>query len=244
MTVQMLQIVPEIGRVVEWAALRGLPSRGDMGYVWHSALRAAFGSLAPQPFHVEMPRRPDGRPVILGYGSASAADLIAHRAAFTEPLLANAFPESGLAGKAMPQSWREGQRLRFTVRVCPVIRQDRGARDKARETDAFLAARGGAEDNGTVSREAVYRDWLADAFARAGGATMVQASLIAFQRTRIDRRDARRQPRDHEKPDATLQGELKVTDPAAFCALLARGIGRHRAFGFGMLLLKPGGASC
>ena len=40
-------------------------------------------------------------------------------------------------------------------------------------------------------------------------------------------------------PDATLQGTLAVVDSGAFQALLARGVGRHRAFGFGMLLLRP-----
>jgi CRISPR system Cascade subunit CasE len=30
-----------------------------------------------------------------------------------------------------------------------------------------------------------------------------------------------------------------VADPAAFAQLLARGVGRHRAFGLGMLLLRP-----
>jgi CRISPR system Cascade subunit CasE len=36
-----------------------------------------------------------------------------------------------------------------------------------------------------------------------------------------------------------LRGELTVADPDAFSALLARGVGRHRAFGYGMLLLRP-----
>ena len=38
-----------------------------------------------------------------------------------------------------------------------------------------------------------------------------------------------------QRPDALLVGSLKVEDPGAFTALLARGLGRHRAFGFGML---------
>ncbi|MEQ8964701.1 MAG: type I-E CRISPR-associated protein Cas6/Cse3/CasE [Azospirillaceae bacterium] len=42
-------------------------------------------------------------------------------------------------------------------------------------------------------------------------------------------------------PDAVFEGVLRVDDPAAFAALLARGVGRHRAFGFGMLLLAPAG---
>lgn len=41
------------------------------------------------------------------------------------------------------------------------------------------------------------------------------------------------------RPAALLQGEMIIQDGDQFQALLARGIGRHRAFGFGMLLLKP-----
>jgi CRISPR system Cascade subunit CasE len=40
-------------------------------------------------------------------------------------------------------------------------------------------------------------------------------------------------------PDAVFKGEIQVTDGEAFARLVTRGVGRHRAFGFGMLLLKP-----
>jgi CRISPR system Cascade subunit CasE len=40
-------------------------------------------------------------------------------------------------------------------------------------------------------------------------------------------------------PDAVFTGTLVVARPAEFMGLLARGIGRHRAFGYGMLLLRP-----
>lgn len=39
-----------------------------------------------------------------------------------------------------------------------------------------------------------------------------------------------------------MHGTLTVTDPAFFAQALAVGIGRHRASGFGMLLLRPPGA--
>ena len=42
-------------------------------------------------------------------------------------------------------------------------------------------------------------------------------------------------------PDATLQGALRVTGGNAFANLLARGIGRHQSYGYGMLLLRPAG---
>lgn len=69
--------------------------------------------------------------------------------------------------------------------------------------------------------------------------------MIAFQRTRVLRRPvqpgAGRAHVESEGPDATLRGCLRIEDGAGFAALLGRGVGRHRAFGFGMLLLTPPG---
>ena len=42
-----------------------------------------------------------------------------------------------------------------------------------------------------------------------------------------------------ERPEVYLDGTLEITDSEAFNAMIARGLGRHRAFGFGMLLLRP-----
>ncbi len=42
-------------------------------------------------------------------------------------------------------------------------------------------------------------------------------------------------------PEAEFEGTLEVLDGTAFHAVLARGIGRHRAFGYGMLLVRPAG---
>jgi CRISPR system Cascade subunit CasE len=58
--------------------------------------------------------------------------------------------------------------------------------------------------------------------------------LVSFQRTRVQRGGRR-----IEGPDAVVHGTLTITDPTAFAALLARGVGRHRSYGYGMLLLRP-----
>ena len=36
-----------------------------------------------------------------------------------------------------------------------------------------------------------------------------------------------------------MRGVLTITDSEAFASTLAQGIGRHRSYGFGMLLLRP-----
>ena len=69
--------------------------------------------------------------------------------------------------------------------------------------------------------------------------------MTAFKRTRMLNRpigrDGRRRQSETEGPDAVFRGRLRIEDDAGFTELLARGIGRHRAFGFGMLLLAPPG---
>ena len=85
------------------------------------------------------------------------------------------------------------------------------------------------------SREDVYSDWLEEQIRRRG-AQLDEVSLKSFQRTRIIRR---RGSRPIEGPNAVMSGVLTVTDGEKFAKLLARGIGRHRAYGYGMLLLRP-----
>jgi CRISPR system Cascade subunit CasE len=77
--------------------------------------------------------------------------------------------------------------------------------------------------------------------ARSGAARFQEAKLVRFQRERLARQTHRGERRWEfcDRPDATMTGTLEVADAAAFHALLTRGVGRHRAFGFGMLLLRP-----
>src|SRR5262249_3259137 len=105
-----------------------------------------------------------------------------------------------------------------------------------REVDAFLVSPQGS------SRGEVYAAWLRRHMAE-GGAELERAHLKAFRLTRVTRRgraaaNGTRALHQQMGPDATFSGVLTVRDPEAFGGLLARGIGRHRAFGFGMLLVR------
>ena len=75
-----------------------------------------------------------------------------------------------------------------------------------------------------------------------GAVELLDVQLSAFARSKSVRRtqanaDQGRKGHASDGPDATLKGSLRITDPTAFAHLVARGVGRHRAFGFGMLLL-------
>ena len=80
-----------------------------------------------------------------------------------------------------------------------------------------------------------------------GAVELLGLGLVRYQRLDVLRRTQRTEPevarssRVVSGPDVVLGGQLRVIRPDAFARLVARGVGRHRAFGYGMLLLHPPG---
>jgi len=242
---RMVQLRLKVPGLFGLSRRQKLPARQtDMGYLVHCQLAALFGDLAPKPFLVGEAR---GRSLdVLGYTNHEAAALMQHARTYAEPAAYDNCDWEHLATKPLPTEWADGHRLGFEARVCPVIRKssDGEKHRKGAEVDLFLSKCWEAGDPDLpVCREAVYRDWLTARFAASGSARLLEARMIRFQRARLLRRsqNGSRQSTFCERPDATFQGLVEVVDGASFTQLLARGIGRHRSFGFGMLLLRPPG---
>ena len=238
MSITLLQCHPDPRRLAAWATRFKLTAGGsDLGYALHTLLAAAFGESAPKPF-----RHFDDARGLLAYTTHDAERLqLASQTA--PPDVHAALGLDRFATRNFPTEWASGRRLGFEVRVRPILRTNEG-----RERDVFLAEidkRGAPE--GWLLREEVYADWLSRELARGQAADLQRVQLDGFQLSASLRKggagDGRRQVQRVAGPDALLSGELSVRDPAGFAALLARGIGRHRAFGFGMLLIRPP-ASC
>ena len=239
MALYLSRIRLDLPRLFAWAAVRRLPlDDGDMGYTAHCVLRMALGDAGPQPFAIHRLKYDWDREetVVYGYGRHDGDTLRARLTAPRDPKAAEALAAPDV--KPMPTDWPQGQRFRFTARVCPVVRQDRaGDRAHSRETDYFLVkARGKPPEELPLRRETVYAEWLKRELERDGAAELLEAGMTAYRQIRIRRRGGSAAP---IKPDATFEGRLRIRDSAAFERLLARGLGRHRAFGFGMILLKP-----
>ena len=236
----LLHTQPDPQRLAAWAARhRLLDGQGDLGYALHALLHAAFGEHAPQPF-----RYLDAEQGLLSYTRLTAAQL-AQCAALADPDVAAALGlgqtlhHAELSARLFPTRWAAGHVLGFDVRVRPVIREGK----TGRERDAFLAAvenAGGSE----IDRSEVYVQWLRELLVRQGGAELLDASVTRYQLLGVTRKtqksgtDDARRSRIISGPDAVLTGQLRVMDPQAFAQLLLRGVGRHRAFGFGLLLLR------
>lgn len=249
MTLQIV-CVPIDPRGLAAYAVANECSDDDGGYALHRALRERFSGAGPQPFRFVAEHRRG--PHLLGYAADPQALSDAAALPATDALLRRVFsgpPEA----QDMPGEWREGARYAFEVRARPVVRYGgrvRAARatregawltgraKPAQEVDAFVAACERAGEDASVDRAAVYHEWLARQLAAA--ATLEdEVELRLFRRIRTWRSTHGRGGKPWvEGPEAVLGGTLVVRDPAAFGQALKRGIGRHTAFGFGMLLLS------
>lgn len=232
----LVHLRPNLNRLLPWAQRQGLVAdrgQGDLGYAFHAALKAAFADVAPQPFSYRE------RQGLLAY--TQQAEALQTACALATPEVADMLglddsPQSpGFLVRVFPQSWKVDQLLAFELRVRPVVRKDK------REQDAFLSAVERLSD-AVPTREAVYIDWLKRQFGAV--ADLHDVRMTEFKLSTVLRRggvqpEGARPKRPVPGPDATFTGVLRVRDGEAFATLVARGIGRHRAFGFGMLLLKP-----
>jgi CRISPR system Cascade subunit CasE len=225
-----------------------LGTAADEGALLHAGLSELFaGSSDPMkiPLHVfavddfraATARQPDAL-FLLAYADVDDAALVATMGPKRPDII------RGCQTREMPV-FAIGQRLGFRARVCPIVRTrrpgerplavDRHGKVKHREIDVFIHATLTAPNNARVYREEVYTQWLKRELDRDGASTLHVARLAEFKRQLMRRHGSVR----IERPNAVLEGDLTVRDPATFRTLLARGIGRHRAFGFGMLLLRP-----
>ena len=211
----------------------------DMDRAMHALLTECFGDLAPKPFRLIVPRSAR-LGVLYGYGRADAAALQEQGAICADPLQIRAIPPAMIQSKPMPETWRSGVRVGFEARVRPVIRRSGDAEGiGAGERDAFqIEALQHPAGEIPRDREAVYIDWLSQELDRRGGAQLdpEHTQMVSFRRLRSQYKP---RSRHSEGPEAVMRGTLTIIDPDAFAKLLARGVGRHRAYGYGMLLLRP-----
>ncbi len=241
-------------RNIGWTAHRDRKGREqdadfDEGRALHHLLAESFGPGTLSPFRLMVaPRSAQGH--LYAYSASDQAALQAAAQSYALPEVAAVCDWRRLETKTLPTEWRSDQRLGFEVRIKPVSRiasslpnSSGSAFAKGVELDAFLiealrrfpsSAQG---DERMVqagrTREAVYTDWLA---ARVKSVVTLEPGV---RMTHFERRRSARQNFAPEGPEVTLQGNLMIHEPTCFLEFLAKGVGRHKAYGFGMVLLRP-----
>ncbi len=252
----MLSMTVDLRELRRLSAIQGFGA--DEGRALHHVLCEAFGKGVVKPFRLMPGRHGATKGTLYGYADSDAEAFGQTLRETAPPEVGRAFDLSSLASKTMPSTWPAGRRLAFDVRVRPVRRlikklegSSREARrdpewrpaEKGSEMDAFLVARLRAfpddpshidGDAAKPSREDVYKSWFRERLQGAATLDERATRLASYERRRVLRGRAL-----VDGPDAILHGELTIADSQAFARLLAHGVGRHAAYGYGMLLLRP-----
>ena len=228
MTTHMLELRIDPEAFISFAQDQGINrnSDEDLGYVLHAWTKALFQELAPQPFRLLHGRSQR----LLAYSQQAGAVLMEQAQTFANPLALGVTRIDDLQyAKRMPEQWKTGRRLGFEVLFCPTSRKN------GHEKDLYLHHLERHPEGARIdSREQVYRDWLVKQFNQA--AHLEAAELEHFRFVSQYRRGIKIKL---QRPQVCFKGILRIDDSDCFKNLLARGIGRHRAFGYGMLLLRP-----
>jgi CRISPR system Cascade subunit CasE len=245
-SLHLVKVLLRAHKLVAFARSRGLPVREfDDGYAAHAVMRELWQERAPAPFAL----RVRGRALeAWGYAPVDARALAEGVQVSQDAALTGALgPIEEIESREVPRIER-GRHVGFVVRACPVVRlaSARNGHRAGAEVDAFLARCFAVEKEAHVSREVVYREWLQRALSRPEtGVAPQRVGVAAMSRVGLLRRThgTNRATRRVERPDVTFEGEVVVEDGELLLRYLAHGVGRHRAFGFGALMLTPAGTA-
>lgn len=207
----------------------------DQGYAGHALLCGLFGkSATPKPWYL------DNKCMVMWAYAARPLDQT--EVGLSDPLYVSTVDWSRSGSKLMP-ALAVGRAVAFDLRACPVVRNGGRNEQRGSEHDYLLwhARREGVTVD-TLDADIIYATWLRErGWGADVGATVKDALVTSWMKpTKCGANIWRgRTEGSHRLPDVSFGGSVVITDSAAFTATLARGIGRHRAFGFGMIRLKP-----
>lgn len=247
MTLYLHRLPLRLSALTRWAGERGWthPRGGsfDAGRALHHLLSETFGKGVLQPFRVMAPARRD-QASLYAYSPQSGEALRDMAATIALPEALAVIPPDTLQSKPMPAFFPD-QRLGVDVLTRPVrrLRQPLDRFGAGDEIDVWLLDRlrnhpDGPPAEGGIRRDQAYLDWLGEMLAKGGAVLEPATSTVAG----MERRRIARGGRSVEGPDVTFHATITVTDPAAFQGMLARGLGRHCAYGYGMMLLRAPGS--
>jgi CRISPR system Cascade subunit CasE len=132
-----------------------------------------------------------------------------------------------------------GDRLGFTLRANPVVARPESAGQRGKRHDVVMDALHHVPAGERAERrpQAILdagRAWLARQGEAHGFIPLAAAAVDGYDQLRVPRPDGK--PAQFGVLD--ISGALEVRDPVQFLAQLARGFGRARAYGCGLMLIR------
>lgn len=242
-SLHMVQLWFDIRRLVELARALHLPiHRVDHNYITHCAMKELFGGEnCPGPFCVEDNNGKYLR--VLAYAQEDSNFLNSAAQKVASPMVYRICDWDRMASKPFPNKFESGEKFKFKIRVCPVVRKSSAGKyhNSGTEIDVFVDRVWEIDDvNVCVNREEVYRNWFAERLKQSNAAIPLLTRMERFSIERMARRTSgnSRKCVNIKRPDVTLAGQIEVKDPEKFMQLLKSGIGRHKSFGYGMLKIR------
>lgn len=194
----------------------------DTDYLIHSFLEETFGPRMVKPFCVppEMQRIND-QIRIVGYSDSTSEQLTEFAKEVAPVGFFNAIV-GDVQHKPMPADWKLGAAYLLTARMAPVTRSSRG--------DKTLLPIAGDD---TLER------WVAEKFEKTMAVQVVGLpKLLSLKNTTSYRSCATGSHTMIPVPDMWVQMSVRVANSEMFTSLIRQGVGRHRSFGFGMVLVS------
>lgn len=128
-----------------------------------------------------------------------------------------------------------GQNLHFSLRANPTVCKAGKRHDLLMEAKIQSRQQGSKQDVWSCQQQAA-QTWLAQQGAQ-NGFTLQSVSIDAYRQQQV-RGSKNRHLIQFSSVD--YSGSLVVTDPSLFFQRLIQGYGKSRAFGCGLMLIKPG----
>ena len=202
----------------------------DESLILKSILWEGFSGSALRPWAIHAQRGPTI--TIVGYTQTDAVELNKRRSLALPSVQAAVGEAIAVPLPALSAS----ERYRFSISLVPTIRVTKAEGRRYGERDAFLAKADTAGKDAGLKRDDVYRDYLAE---RLAGASIEASRLVRFRLRRFMRPKKDRSVSGRTMPEAVIEGCLRVDDPGKLTEAISAGVGRQRAYGFGMLRLQP-----
>ncbi len=209
------------------AAIRGY--NGDEGLALHHFLSEAFGKSMLQPFRLMAAHGAN----LYAYTSIDEKTLSETAKDVATPEILTVLSVDEIKQKTMPSDWPVGKKLGFELRTRPMrrLKETTGKFRKGAEVDAYLLHRTRHETD-RQSRASIYSEWLDNRVSEA-------FSIENLRIKSLTQTSIKRNSQQQLGPDIIYTGDLTINGAQNFQNKLVAGVGRHRAYGYGMLLLRP-----
>lgn len=225
----------------------------DRDHAMHCLLTECFGDKVLRPFRLIAGRTRD-MGSLYGYAHEDGEAMREQALLLADPLHAPVFElDEPFPTRKLEHLDRQppGKVVGFEVRIRPTVRRPyRETRDPryraTHEHDAYytyLRDHYPADYRPTTVRDVrrvrhrAYGTWLFRHLRDQGSCELVPYTfhITRYANVAVVRKHGQKPRRG---PDVVCRGTLRIKDPSTFKDLIKQGIGRHRAYGYGMVLLK------